>query len=341
MNVWQAETGLEAAPEDGRGPERTRLYNEIAVRLGDAIADRRIATGTVLLEGPLASQFGCSRAPVRQALKLLEKDAVVSRFDGRGYVVGAPGTLVDRNTAPIPLESDMRAERTHFGWQTLYEDVEKRVVFHSFFGRYRINENEMARHYKVGRTVARDVLVRLEQLGIVEKDEQLRWSIVPLDDVRIRNLYQLRGLIEPEAIAEAAVSMDKIEVALMLERLKEALASYPDVSTGTLYELEVDLHVRAVGACGNCEMLSALKRTHAVLTLSKHVLGFQVKIPATEPFLGEHIGILEAVLAGDADRARQRMRAHIGNSMPTVTARAAEARISQKPVPCGYIIEGK
>jgi DNA-binding GntR family transcriptional regulator len=341
MNVWQAETGLEAAPEDGRGPEKTRLYNEIAVRLGDAIADGRIANGTVLLEGPLASQFGCSRAPVRQALKLLEKNAIVSRFDGRGYVVGAPGTVADRNTAPIPLENDVRADRALFGWQTLYEDVEKRVVFHSFFGRYRINENEMARHYKVGRTVARDVLIRLEQLGIVEKDEQLRWSIVPLDDVRIRNLYQLRGLIEPEAIAEAAVTMDKAEVGLMLARLKETLASYPDVSTGRLYELEVDLHVRAVGACDNCEMLSALKRTHAVLTLSKHVLGFQVKIPATEPFLGEHIGILEAVLAGDADRARQRMRAHIGNSMPTVTARAAEARISQKPVPCGYIIEGK
>jgi DNA-binding GntR family transcriptional regulator len=337
MNIWQAEAGA----QDVRGPEKTKRYLEIAARLGEAIASGRIAAGTVLLEGPLASQFGCSRAPVRQALKLLEKDHVVSRFDGRGYVVGAPGTAVDRNQPASELAGETKVERANFGWQTLYEDVEKRVVFHSFFGRYRVNEIEMARHYKVGRTVARDVLIRLESLGIVEKDEQLRWSIVPLDDVRIRNLYQLRGLIEPEAIAEAASCMDKAEVGRMLERLRQALALYPDVDTGLLYELEVDLHVRVVGCCCNGEMLSALKRTHAVLTLSKHVLGFQVKMPAAEPFLGEHIGILEAVQKGDADGARAAMRAHISNSMPSVAGRAAEVRISQKPVPCDYIVEGK
>jgi len=338
MNIWQAEAGTDTV----RGVEKTRRYVEIAARLGEAIASGRIVAGTVLLEGPLADQFGCSRAPVRQALKLLEQNCIVSRFDGRGYVVGAPGTPVDRNQLQGMLAADIKAEqRPHFGWQTLYEDVEKQVVFHSFFGRYRITEIELARHYKVGRTVARDVLIRLESLGIVEKDEQLRWSIVPLDDIRIHNLYQLRELIEPAAIAQSIGRLDAVEIGAMLERLKAALDAYPDVSTGDLYDLEVDLHVRAVGACGNGEMLSALKRTHAVLTLSKHVLGFTVKMPASEPFLGEHIGILEAVARGDADAARSAMRAHILNSMPSVAARAAAVQATQKPANCAYIIDAR
>lgn len=337
MNIWQAEAGTDTV----RGVEKTRRYVEIAARLGEAIASGRIVEGTVLVEGPLADQFGCSRAPVRQALKRLEQDARVSRFDGRGYVVGAPGTPVDRNQLQGMLDGDIKAERAHFGWQTLYEDVEKQVVFHSFFGRYRITEIEIARHYKVGRTVARDVLIRLESLGIVEKDEQLRWSIVPLDDIRIHNLYQLRELIEPAAIAQSIGRLDAVEIGAMLERLKAALDAYPDVNTADLYELEVDLHVRAVGACGNGEMLSALKRTHAVLTLSKHVLGFTVKMPASEPFLGEHTAILEAVARGDAEAARSAMQAHILNSMPSVAARAAAVRMTQKPSACAYIIDAR
>jgi len=338
MNVWQADT----VARDARGVEKTARYQEIAARLGEAIASARIAAGTVLLEGPLAGQFGCSRAPVRQALKLLEQNGIVSRFDGRGYVVGAPGTPVDRNQQQAALAADIKAEqRPHFGWQTLYEEVEKQVVFHSFFGRHRITEIELARHHKVGRTVARDVLIRLESLGIVEKDEQLRWSIVPLDDTRIRNLYQLRALIEPEAIAQAIGRLDAGQIHAMRTRLSRALDAYPAVSTGDLYALEVDLHVRAVGACGNGEMLSALKRTHAVLTLSKHVLGFTVKMPASEPFLAEHIAILDAVVGGDADAARSAMRAHILNSMPSVAARAAAVRATQKPVACAYIIEAR
>lgn len=338
MNIWQAEAGTDTV----RGVEKTKRYIEIAARLGEAIASGRIVVGTVLLEGPLANQFGCSRAPVRQALKLLEKGETVSRFDGRGYVVGAPGTPVDRNQQQAALAADIKAEqRPHFGWQTLYEDVERQVVFHSFFGRHRITEIELARHHKVGRTVARDVLIRLETLGIVEKDEQQRWSIVPLDDTRIRNLYQLRALIEPEAIAQAIGRLDAGQIHAMLARLRRALDAYPDVSTGDLYDLEVDLHVRAVGACGNGEMLSALKRTHAVLTLSKHVLGFAVKMPDSEPFLAEHIAILDAVARDDADAARSAMQAHILNSMPSVAARAAAVRMTQKPVACDYIVASR
>ncbi|MBL0375134.1 GntR family transcriptional regulator [Rhizobium sp. KVB221] len=337
MAIWQDETDEASA----RGPEKKRIYAEIATRLGEAISSAHIARGTVLIEGPLASQLGCSRAPVRQALKLLEEQGIVSRFDGRGYVAGGPGTSPNRKSQPGAIEGDFLQDRALFAWQILYEDVEKTVVLHSFFGRYRINEVELARHHKVGRTVARDVLLRLASLGILEKDEQLRWSVVPLDDRRIANLYQLRELIEPAGIASATQHMPKPEIDGMLERHRAVLDRYPDIATSELYQLEFDLHVRAVGFCANADLLSALKRTHAVLTLSKHVLGFQWTLSNDDPFVGEHIGILEAMQAGRADAAGAAMHMHIRSSMPKVIGRAAEARETQKPEPCIYIVEGK
>jgi GntR family transcriptional regulator of vanillate catabolism len=58
----------------------------IVYQLSQAIVRGEIAAGEKLAEIPLAEQFGVSRTPVRQALALLEQEALLIR-DGRSYVV--------------------------------------------------------------------------------------------------------------------------------------------------------------------------------------------------------------------------------------------------------------
>ena len=64
------------------------------------IVDRRLPDGLVLLETQIADAMKVSRAPVRRALELLHDEGLVSRFEGRGYLVGAE--------AKTPLRTDLR-----------------------------------------------------------------------------------------------------------------------------------------------------------------------------------------------------------------------------------------
>lgn len=315
------------------------LYEELHERLKSDISQGRVPAGIVLTEGPLAEILGSSRAPVRQALQLLAEDGLISRFEGRGFVVGPVGTPARRVDLAESLGHLSQAQdRPMFAWQTLYEDVERVVVNRSFFGRFRISEIELARHYGVGRTVARDVLLKLESLGIIEKDESFRWAIVPLGEQRIADLYEMREYIEPAALAHAMDAFSDEWIDRMLSRLSQSLAAYPNVSAAEMYDLELDLHVRSIEPCPNKELLKVLQRTHCVLTLNKHVLGIQMEMPEYEPFLAEHIAVFRMMRRRDREGLVLAMRSHIRASQPKVVERADTVRRTCRPDVTSFIL---
>lgn len=64
--------------------------NEIRDRIWLAIAERKLRPGTRLKEEELAEIFSASRARVRQALSLLERDRLVTLVPNRGGFVAEP-----------------------------------------------------------------------------------------------------------------------------------------------------------------------------------------------------------------------------------------------------------
>jgi DNA-binding GntR family transcriptional regulator len=226
--------------------------------------------------------------------------------------------------------------KVSFAWQTLYDEVEARIVHRAFFGRARINEHELARHYGVGRKVARDVLSRLETLGMTEKDEASRWSVVPLDERRIREPYELRAHLEPLAIAGAMDDIAPNDLAAMSARHAEGLARYADITATKMYGLEVDQHVTCVQRSPNRELSQALQRTHGVLTLSKHTVGTRVAKPPREGLFEEHLAVFDAMARGDRDDVRAAVRNHILASEDSLVQRADLVRREGRPEPASF-----
>jgi DNA-binding GntR family transcriptional regulator len=310
------------------------LYARQLRILERSIQSRRLGVGTVLIEGPLAAIFSSSRQPVRRALAQLHEIGLVHRFDGRGYVVGPEGSTISRSeiTADmLELGSDVKALRKHFAWEIIYEVVERTIIHCSVFGRFRVNELELARQFNVGRTVARDVMTRLLSLGMIEKDSRQRWITIPLDEERVANLYEIRGQLEPLALQRALPEIDAKLLRQMRSRLDEAIASYPDVTPAQMDDLEFDLHIRCLMRCPNKEMLSALLRTRCVLTLSKHVLGSEVALPPKDPFMSEHHAIFDAMLAGNEKRTRVTLERHLASACPKVVDRLRNFRQTRTP----------
>jgi DNA-binding GntR family transcriptional regulator len=65
--------------------------DQIALELEAAIASGSIAADTVLRQGRLAEQFGVSRTPIREALRLLAAQGLVSFSPNRGVRVRTTG----------------------------------------------------------------------------------------------------------------------------------------------------------------------------------------------------------------------------------------------------------
>ena len=179
------------------------VYERITDALRSAIRRRALPRGTVLLEGPIATIFRSSRSPVRQALTQLHAEGLISRFEGRGMIVGKGDDEALRlsiDAAMLGLEDALGDFARVPAWQRVYDRIENDLVNQSVLGASRINEFELAQHYLVSRTVANQVMLRAEANGIVARDDVGRWSIVPMDTKRLRNIYDVRRLLEPEAI---------------------------------------------------------------------------------------------------------------------------------------------
>ena len=80
-------TMFEQTPERHAPIVRRTLHDELLDRLRDLIIDGDLAPGTKVPEKALCEQFGVSRTPLREALKVLASEGLVTLTPNRGAMV--------------------------------------------------------------------------------------------------------------------------------------------------------------------------------------------------------------------------------------------------------------
>lgn len=315
--------------------ERKRpAYVLIADTLRETIVAGRLPDGAVLAEGALAALFRASRSPVKQAFAQLESEKLVRRFDGRGVLVGdAEPSRIAITAATLGLAADPAEAVRDDAWETLYYALEREVIEASVFGRFRINELALARHFAVGRTVARNLLLRAQGAGIVAKNDSAHWYVVALDAARVRDLYELRVMLEPPLVRSAAGNMRAGDLDAMAARHVAAGAAAPQVGVAELDALEADVHVACLAFGRNAEAREALKRTRCLLVVGKHIQAAISETPQIDPFMHEHLAIIEALKAGDGDGAAQALAHHLLSSQHKADERLAAFRRQPRKTP--------
>lgn len=322
---------------EGPSGRRRPAYALIGDVLRGAIESGRLAPGSVLAESAIATMFEASRSPVRQAFAALEMAGLVHRFDGRGVAVD--GALPDKR---LPVTPDLiglgEARSRDEGWEPFYYALERDIILASLIGRFRVNELALARHFCVGRTVARNLLLRAQGVGLVTKEGNGQWQVIPLDATRIEHLYDLRLILEPPLLRAAIGRIPAPILAAMEDRLSDAIRARPDLDIGGLDILENDLHVACLGHGPNTEMAEALCRTRCVLVVGKHI---QAALPGSQgfdAFMDEHRRVLEAVRAGDREAACQALSDHLVQSKQNALDRSLAFRQGQPEATSAYIV---
>ncbi|WP_019012599.1 GntR family transcriptional regulator [Elioraea tepidiphila] len=309
-----------------------RLHERTFDILAARIAEGALPAGTLLLESHLARQFGISRAPARQALARLELLGLVRRAEGHGYRVrGRPS----RDAEPAPL-TPVRLEAAA-SWQRFYPEVERAIIARTAVAGWRVIETELARHYGVSRTVAREMIARLNQRGVIRRDGRGRWYAPALTPEHVGELYELRWLLEPVALRKAMPSVPSGFVSAMRRRLEEAAARAETLDGRALDELEADLHLRLLGHCTSRTLMDSLRLYQSLLVAHSFLYDWVPRLYPTEPFLPEHLAVVTALEAGDIESAAAALEQHLRASLGRALARIAQVAEAPRPAPLPYL----
>jgi len=328
----QSRRGSERAPS-GASP---RLYQRAFEILARQIRAGAIPPGARLLESRLTAQFGISRAPVRQALAELARSGMVEKAAGRGY------TVIGKVQPAVPGEAGSDLDESLIlsslpTWEKIYEQVEREIAARSAYAGWRVNEARLARHYDVSRTVARDVLGRLQQRGLVRKDDRSRWYAPALSPTHVGELYELRWVLEPLALTKAAPNVPRDYLTQVRRSLEDAIEHADSIEGETLDRLEQELHVTLLGYSGNLSLMQAITLPQSLLIAHRFLYRWTARLFETEPFLGEHLGVIERLEHGGATEAALALEEHLKASRERAIARIDVVAKAFDPDPLPYL----
>jgi len=298
--------------QEGRAPR----YVMIQEALREAIQARQLPSNQILLEGPIARLFGTSRGPVRKALELLFEQGQISRFEGRGFLATPdPGSA-----KPVrdPLTPDMlglgAGERpavdTRSAAERIYAPVEEAVATCLAFGHFRIIETVLSEYHGVSRTVAREVLGRLRNQRLIEKNRHSHWLAGPLTAQAVAEDYEIRVLLEPAALKVSGPLLERAELEAMRTEVQR-LIDHPDLQNATVItRLEHDLHHQCLRLYPNRKAREMIGQSQLPVIVNR--IFFQtLGVPPDEPLLIEHKLVLDHLLFGAFDAAASSLQSHL------------------------------
>src|ERR1700686_3486634 len=294
------------------------LYEIIYGVLREHLIDGRFPPGLVLGEAGVARAFKSSRIPAASALQRLRDEGLIRKFGGRGYLaVGADTRAIVRRElrdAGLRLPETVSGSlKTPNHQARIYPLVEHAVAALLSYGRFLVNESALAEHFSVSRTVAHEVLTRLERSGLIEKDRNQRWYAGPLTIDRLREHFEMRWLLEPIALGQAMETVSPAELRMKRERVKEA--QHHQNAPPQLERIEVDLHGEVVLSCANRQLRDAVQRNALPLFATHSTFALIQDHEEIETMLVEHHAIYDFLLAGEKQAAMAALEAHIRRSL--------------------------
>ena len=173
-----------------------------------------------------------------------------------------------------------------------------------------IDDDELARSLGVGRTPVREALKRLEGDRLVVTYPRRGTFATGMDITDLAHISEIRVQLEPLAArraAEHAVRHVRDELDQLAVRIEELDVSRVDRDELMRWDLVV--HRSIYRAAGNPHLEDVLVRYDNLAT--RIFCLFLDRLPTVDEHVGEHIGLLRAIAAGDADRAEELAREHV------------------------------
>ena len=170
-------------------------------------------------------------------------------------------------------------------------------------------ESELALRLGLSRTPVREAMVRLQQEGLVSITPRHGMRVLPILAADMREIYEVLTALEPMA---AELLARRPDPAAGLERLERACgameAALAAGDRAAWARADEGFHLGLAELCGNRRLagmvMQVWEQSHRARLFTLH----QRPLPARST--AEHRRVLEAIAAGEAERARELYRRH-------------------------------
>lgn len=218
--------------------------------------------------------------------------------------LGLTGVVLSLDAQLVSLYEQVTAEGTP-SWEAVYTFLRK-AILKDYLGRgCHLVERDLARDLGTGRTSVREAFRRLEAEGLVKHSPNKGVVVAGLSYADISEIYQVRSVLEGFAARLAAQRACPRELD-ELERVLQPGSAEANREEG------VSFHGVLIRIAGN-SWLERLVEPLREYIHSFHFTSF-LREGRREEASREHLAILEALRAGDADLAERLAREHISNS---------------------------
>ena len=190
-----------------------------------------------------------------------------------------------------------------------YVDLRDRIVTQQLAPGTVLREDELMRELEVGRTPLREAVKRLALENLVAVQPRRGTFVSPVEASDIQNISEVRAELEGYAAELAARRLDGDHRAAAEALLREVEELAGSGDQDWLMRFDERIHRFTWEASGNPYLQDTLERyfTHS-LRVWYLVLN---RLPGLSHAVHDQAHLVEALLAGDAERARSIMRQHV------------------------------
>ena len=172
----------------------------------------------------------------------------------------------------------------------------------------KLSEEEVAEVFGVGRTVARQALRALAHDGLV-RIERNRGAFVTQPSVReAREVFEARALLEPTTARAAAGRATPADIDRLAAHLDEEHAALRAGERGRALMLSGQFHVEIARLADQATVESFIRQ---LVSRSSLVIALYWRRQSAMCETHAHHALLDAMGAGDGDRAEELMKGHL------------------------------
>ncbi|MEB0137448.1 MULTISPECIES: GntR family transcriptional regulator [unclassified Undibacterium] len=192
---------------------------------------------------------------------------------------------------------------------TLREEIEEMIAMGKLPPGQHLDETELAGLFGVSRTPIREALIQLASMGLVDMRPRRGAYVATVDAGQLVEMFEVMAEFEAMCGRMAARRMSKPEQ-LALKEAHQACQEAADSADADAYFYQNEIfHSLIYSGSHNSFLASQANNLHRRLRPYRR-LQLRVRDRVNTSF-HEHDEVVQAILAGDADRAALLLRAHI------------------------------
>jgi DNA-binding GntR family transcriptional regulator len=180
---------------------------------------------------------------------------------------------------------------------------------------------QLTERFGISATPVREALMELEAVGVIEISHNRGAVVRPFGPDQLREIYQLRRILEAEAARTACGRIEHSVLEQLRHEMQTLAEDQPESAEWPAAAMQADrrLHDLIAQNCGSARLAGEINRYNSLIWIGGEKLGNSARQQARQAAIQDHLAILDALLANDAEESAQQMARHIDRTADHVT----------------------